>query len=76
MNICLYSSFEKGVKYIATPDGNPNPAIRKIGELNVDIPNPDNLPREQRRVELTMDLVGLKYKFEQDTWSLGKRSIL
>ena len=55
MNICLYSSFEKGVKYITTPDGNPNPAIRKIGELNVDMPNPDNLPREKRRVELTMD---------------------
>ena len=55
MNICLYSSFEKGVKYITTPDGNPNPAIRKIGELNVDMPNPDNLPREQRQVELTMD---------------------
>ena len=55
MNICLYSSFEKGVKYITTPDGNPNPSIRKIGELNVDMPNPDNLPREKRQVELTMD---------------------
>ena len=55
MNICIYSSFEKGVKYISTPDGNPNPAIRKIGELNVDMPNPNNLPREERQVELTMD---------------------
>ena len=55
MNICIYSSFEKGVKYISTPDGNPNPAIRKIGELNVDMPNPNNLPREERQVELSMD---------------------
>ena len=55
MNICLYSSFEKGVKYISTPDGNPNPSIRKIGELNVDMPNPNNLHQDERRVELTMD---------------------
>ena len=55
MKICIYSSFDKGVKYISTPDGNPAPSVRKIGELRVDIPNPDNLPREKRGVELTMD---------------------
>ena len=55
MNICIYSSFEKGVKYISTPDGNLNPAIRKIGELNVDMPNPNHLHEEEQRVELTMD---------------------
>ena len=33
MNICLYSGFEKGVKYITTPSGIPNPSIRKIDEL-------------------------------------------
>ena len=51
----IYSSFKKGVKYISTPDGNSDPSVRKIGELCIDIPNPDNLPREKRRVELTMD---------------------
>lgn len=55
MKIRIYSSFEKGVKYISTPDGNPDPSVRKIGELRVNIPNPDNLPREKRLVELTMD---------------------
>ena len=55
MCLCLYGSFEKEIKYITTPDGNPNPSIRKIGELNVDMPNPDNLPREKRQVELVMD---------------------
>ena len=55
MKICIYSSFKKGVKYISTPDGNPDPSVRKVGELRVDIPNPDNLPREKRGVELTMD---------------------
>ena len=55
MKIPIYSSFEKGVKYITTPDGNPNPAIRKIGELIVKIPNPNNRPREERQVEFTMD---------------------
>ena len=55
MEICIYSSFEKGVKYINTPDGKPIASIRKIGELHVDMPNPENLPREQRMVELTMD---------------------
>ena len=55
MCLCLYGSFEKEIKYITTPDGNPNPSIRKIGELNVDMPNPDNLPREKRQVELVID---------------------
>ena len=55
MTIPIYSSFEKGVKYTSTPDGNPNPAIRKIGEVIVKIPNPNNRPREERQVELTMD---------------------
>ena len=55
MTICLYSSFDKEVKYVTTPDGNPNPSIRKIGELIIDMPNPEKLPREERRVELTMD---------------------
>ena len=55
MCLSLYASFEKEVKYITMPDGNPNPSIRKIGELNVDMPNPDNLPKEKRRVELMMD---------------------
>ena len=50
--IPIYSSFEKGVKYITTPDGNPNPAIRKIGEVIVKI---RNRPREEHLVELTMD---------------------
>ena len=55
MTICLYSSFDKGVKYITTPDGNPNPSIHKIGELIINMPNPEKLPREERQVELTMD---------------------
>ena len=55
--IPIYSSFEKGVKYTSTPDGNPNPAICKIGEVIVKIPNPNNHPREERQVELTMDFI-------------------
>ena len=55
MKIRIYSSFEKGVKYITTPSGNSNPSIRKIGEITLEMPNPDNLPREKRLVELTMD---------------------
>ena len=55
MHIVLYSSFEKGVKYIKTEDGKPIASIRKIGEFHVDMPNPSNLRRDQRTVELTMD---------------------
>ena len=55
IKIRIYSCLNKGVEYISTPDGNPDPSIRKIGELCVDIPNPDNLPKEKRLVELTMD---------------------
>ena len=55
MCLGLYASFEKEIKYITTPDGNPNPSIRKVGELIVTMPNPLNLLREERRVVLMMD---------------------
>ena len=55
MIISIYSSKKIDIEYTTTPDGNPDPSVRKIGELCIDIPNPDNLPREERRVELTMD---------------------
>ena len=57
VKIPIYSASSKkiNIKYTTTQDGNPDPSVRKIGELRVDIPNPDNLPLKERRIELTMD---------------------
>ena len=53
MHIAILSAFKTGVKYIIDSEG--RPTVRKIGELILDIPNKDNLPRNERRVEITMD---------------------
>ena len=55
MKIDLYSTYDKDVEYIKDEDEKPIPSIRKIGEIEVDMPNEDGLPRERRVVELTMD---------------------
>ena len=55
MKIDLYSTYDKDVEYIKDEDENPIPSVRKIGEIRIEIPNEDGLPREKRAVELTMD---------------------
>uniref|UniRef100_A0A1X7TSB6 Uncharacterized protein n=1 Tax=Amphimedon queenslandica TaxID=400682 RepID=A0A1X7TSB6_AMPQE len=32
--------------------------VCKIGELILDIPNPDNIPREERHIDVFMDVSG------------------
>ena len=55
MKIDLYSTNNKDIEYIKDEDENPIPSVRKIGEIRIDIPNEDGLPREKCAVELTMD---------------------
>ena len=54
LDIC--STPDLGVQYIRDKDGKMN--VTKIGELIFDIPNPDNLPRKKRIVDVTMCLIG------------------
>ena len=53
VSLTIYTTPNLGVQYIEDEQGRAN--VRKIGELEIDIPNPDNLPREERIVEVTMD---------------------
>ena len=50
----VYSTPNFGVRNITDKNGKMN--ITKIGELILDIPNPDNLPREKRIIDVTMCL--------------------
>ena len=54
--IKLYSTPRLGVQYIV--DTNGDELATKIGQLVIDIPNPDKLSREQRMIDLSMDFIG------------------
>ena len=56
MSIALYGTQKLGVKYVK--DKYEDASAIKIGEILIDIPNPDNLPRKEREVEVTMDFSG------------------
>ena len=56
MQLDVYSTPNLGVQYITDEDGIMN--VTRIGKLVLDIPNPDNLPREKRIVDVTMRLIG------------------
>ena len=51
--IDIYSTTDDGVQYIVDKEG--KPTVRKIGELVLDIPNPDNIPRMDRKFDVFMD---------------------
>ena len=51
----LYSTYDKNVKYVKDSEGNPIKSIRKIGAIEIEIPNQDGLDRSKRSVEMTMD---------------------
>ena len=53
MSLTIYTTPNLGVQYVKDEQGKAN--VRKIGELVIDIPNPNNLPRAERRVDVTMD---------------------
>ena len=54
--IDIYSTLDDGVQYIKDKEG--KPTVSKVGELDIDIPNPYNLPRKEREVEVFMDFSG------------------
>ena len=56
MSIPIYCTKERGVLYLK--DKNDRFCVRKIGDLIIDIPNPDNIPREDCKVYVIMDFSG------------------
>ena len=56
MTLTIYTTPELGVQYTEDKQGKMN--VRKIGELNINIPNPENLPVSERRVDIFMDFSG------------------
>ncbi|XP_019858434.1 PREDICTED: heat shock 70 kDa protein 12A-like [Amphimedon queenslandica] len=55
-HITIYSTPNLGVQY--TEDKNGKSTVTKIGQLVIDIPNPDNVPRDERHIDITMDFSG------------------
>ena len=56
VSVTIFTTPELGVQY--TRDKNGQSTVTAIGKLVIDIPNPDNLPREERIVDITMDFSG------------------
>ena len=56
MNIGIYATSHSGIQYIKNE--NNELIVTLIGELVIDVPNPDNLPLDKRQVDVTMDFSG------------------
>ena len=52
----FYTTPQLGVQYIKDNQG--QPTVTEIGQLVIDIPNPGNVPRAQRIVDIAMDFSG------------------
>ncbi|XP_019859620.1 PREDICTED: heat shock 70 kDa protein 12A-like [Amphimedon queenslandica] len=55
-HIPIYCTTDDGVQYIVDKEG--KLTVHKIGELILDLPNPDNIPRKERKYEIFMDFSG------------------
>ena len=55
-SMSIYSSSQTGVQYVK--DKNGRSTVRKIGQLDIDVPNPDNKPRNERLIDVFMDFSG------------------
>ena len=55
-NISIYCTADDGVQYVEDKKG--KRTVRVIGELILDIPNPDNIPRKERQYDVFMDFRG------------------
>ena len=56
MNIGIYATPHSGIQYIRNEDNKLIVAL--IGELVIDVPNPDNLPLDKCQVDVTLDFSG------------------
>ena len=56
----IYSTDVSNIQYVRDKSGKLN--VKKIGELKLDVPNPNNLPRSQRLCDVSMDFSGTEIK--------------
>ena len=70
INITIYSTPNLGVQYVA--DKNGKSTVTEIGQLLLDVPNPDNLPKEKRIVDVTMDFSGTEIQAKAKYRVTGK----
>ena len=70
VNITIYSTPNLGVQY--TEDKNGKSTVTEIGQLVIDVPNPDNLPNNQREVDVTMDFSGTEIQAKAKYRVTGK----
>uniref|UniRef100_A0A1X7TPG0 Uncharacterized protein n=1 Tax=Amphimedon queenslandica TaxID=400682 RepID=A0A1X7TPG0_AMPQE len=70
--ITIYSTPNLGVQY--TEDKNGKSTVKKIGQLVIDIPNPDNLPKEKRQIDITMDFSGTEIEAKAEYHITGEEN--
>ena len=70
MHLDIFSTPQLGIQYIK--DENKKPILTKIGQLDIDIPNPDDLPISQRKVDITMDFSGTEIQAKAHYRVTGK----
>ena len=58
--ISIYSTTDDGVQYVH--DKKRKLTVRKIGELILDTPNPDNKPKNERKYDIFMDFSGTEIR--------------
>ena len=70
VHISIYSTTNLGVQYIKDKDR--KKTVMKIGRLVIEVPNPDNLPLEERIVDVTMDFSGTEIQAKAKYRVTGK----
>ena len=70
VSITIYVTPSLSVQYIK--DKNGKSTVTKIGQLVLDVPNPDNLPVEQRIIDVTMDFSGTEIQAKAKYRVTGK----
>ena len=70
MALTIYATPLKDIHYVKNKNG--MSTATKIGQLLIDIPNPNNLPREDRIVDVTMDFSGTEIQAKAKYRVTGK----
>ena len=60
VKLVIYSTTKKNIKYVRKADG--KPLANLLGQLIIDVPNPNNLPWRDRRVDITLNFSGSEIK--------------
>ena len=70
ITIPIYCTGDDGVQYIRDKEG--KHTVGTIGELVLDIPNPDNVPRNEREFDIFMDFSGTEIQARAQYRITGK----